>query len=85
MPEQEVGYVDHWFGHLNVAGVKVTAGSIKEGDTLHFKGHTTDFTEKVSSIELEHEHKTAAEPGDDVGIKVTEKVRIHDKVYKVSP
>lgn len=84
MAEQEVGVVDHWYGHLNVVGVKVVEGSIKEGDTLHFKGHTTDFTEKVGSIELEHAHKTEAEPGDAVGIKVAQKCRVHDKVYKVT-
>lgn len=82
--EQEVGFVDHWFGHLNVAGVKVTAGTIKEGDTLHFKGHTTDFQQQIQSIELEHEHKAHAEPGDDVGIKVANRVRVHDKVYKIT-
>lgn len=83
MPEEEVGVVDHWYGHLNVVGVKVTSGTIQEGDVLHYKGHTTDFTETASSIELEHEHKTHAEPGDAVGIKVTQKCRIHDKVFKV--
>lgn len=81
--EKEVGYVDHWFGHLNVAGVKVTDDSIKEGDTLHFKGHTTDFTETIVSIELEHEHMDRANSGDDVGVKVTNRCRVHDKVYKV--
>jgi len=84
MTEQEIGFVDHWYGHLNVAGVKVTAGHIKEGDTLHFKGHTTDFTETANSIELEHKHKTQADVGDAVGVKVSQKVRIHDKVYKVT-
>ena len=84
MTEHEVGIVDHWYGHKNVAGVKVTEGSIKEGDTLHFHGHTTDFTETVSSIELEHYHMAGAKVGDDVGIKVTQRVRVHDKVYKVS-
>jgi putative protease len=84
MTEQQIGFVDHWYGHMNVAGVKVTEGSLKEGDTLHFKGHTTDFTETVNSIELEHEHKTHAEPGDAVGVKVSQKCRLHDKVYKVT-
>lgn len=82
--EVEIGIIDHWFGHINVAGVKVTKGSIKIGDTLHFKGHTTDFQETVESMQLEHGPVEKAKKGDDVGIKVSEKVRSHDKVFKVS-
>jgi len=84
MPEEEVGVVTHWFGHLNVAGIKVTKGSIKVGDTLHYKGHTTDFTEKVASIQDEHKGIAEAKKGADIGIKVTQKARDHDKVFRVT-
>ena len=84
MPEEEVGIVDHWFGHLNVAGVRITNGSIKPGDTLHFKGHTTDFQETIGSVQLEHEDVPEGKAGDDVGIKISQKVRPHDKVFKVT-
>lgn len=85
MTEEEVGFVEHWFGHANVAGIKVTKGSIKVGDTLHFKGHTTDFQEKVASIQIEHASVPEAKKGKDIGIKVSQKVREHDKVFKVLP
>ncbi len=85
MTEEEIGFVEHWFGHINVAGVKVTKGSIKVGDTLHFKGHTSDFEEKVSAIQIEHKTVPEAKKGDDIGIKVSQKVREHDKVFKVIP
>jgi len=85
MAEEEVGIVDHWFGHIDVAGVKVTNGTIKVGDTLHFKGHTTDFQTTVESIQVEHETIDEAKVDDDIGLKVAEKVRKHDKVYKVIP
>lgn len=83
MTEQEVGIVDHWFGHINVAGVRITDGSIRVGDTLHFKGHTTDFEETISSIQSEHHDIPEAKVGDDIGLKISDKVRVHDKVYKV--
>jgi translation elongation factor EF-1alpha len=61
----------------------VTKGSIKNGDTLLFKGHTTDFTEVVSSIEIDNQAVDEANVGDMIGIKVKERVRENDIVYKV--
>lgn len=81
--EEEVGFVEHWFGHASVAGIKITSGSVRVGDTLHFKGHTSDFQEKVGSIQIEHKIVPEAKKGEDIGIKVSQKVREHDKVYKV--
>ncbi len=85
MPEEEVGVVEHWFGHINVAGIKVTKKSIKVGDTLHYKGHTTDFQEQVASIQEEHKSVTEAKKGAEIGIRVGQHVREHDKVFKVTP
>ena len=81
--EQEIGIVKHYYNHLNVAGVTVTRGSLKVGDKIHVKGHTTDFEEKVSALEKDHKTVEEAKPGDDVGIKMVGKCREHDKVYKV--
>ena len=83
MEEQEVGYVSHYFDHLSVAAVEITDGTVEAGDTLHFKGHTTDFQTKVESMQIEHESVSSAKKGDSIGMKVNEKVRIHDKVFKV--
>ena len=82
MEEIEVGKITHYFGHLGVAAIDVT-GEIKVGDTLHIKGHTSDFTEVIESMQVEHASVTVAKPGDKIGIKVKEHTREHDIVYKV--
>ena len=83
MSEIEVGRVEDYFAHIGVVAIVVTAEGIEVGDTLHFKGHTTDFTEKVTSMQVEHKSVEKAPVGSEVGIKVAERVRTHDKVYKV--
>lgn len=79
---QEVGKVVSFYGKIGVAAVEVT-GEIKVGDTLHFKGHTTDFKSAVESMQSENQPVERAGPGDKVGIRVPEKVRDGDRVYKV--
>ena len=83
MKEVEVGVVQDYFAKIGVAAIELTSGSIKVGDTLHFVGHTTDFTDTVKSMQIEHEQVEEAKAGDSVGIKVSDRVRIHDKVFKV--
>jgi putative protease len=78
--EKKLGKVDHFFGHLSVAAIKLTA-PLKVGDVIHIKGHTTDFTQRVDSLQIEHESLTQAKKGDDIGLKVKDKVREHDVVY----
>jgi len=85
MAEMEWGLVTHYFGHLGVAAVKLTGGGLAVGDILHFKGHTTDFAITVESMQLEHAAVQSAAKGDNVGLKVPDHVREHDKVYKVVP
>jgi len=84
MAEQLIGVVDHWYGRINVAGVRLTDGQLNLGDTIHFLGHTTDFTETVQSMQIDHEPVTEAGPGDQVGIKVSDRVRTGDSVYLVT-
>jgi translation initiation factor IF-2 len=81
--EIEVAYVEDYFAHINVVALKVTAEGIHVGDVLHFKGHTTDLIVEVGSMQIEHESVKEAKVGDEVGIKVTDRIRTHDKVYKV--
>lgn len=83
MAEKEIGFVEHFFNHLDVAAIKLTEGGLKVGDTIHIKGHTTDFTETVRSIQIEHESVEEAKKGDDIGVKMEGKCREHDKVYVV--
>ncbi len=83
MKEIEVGRVADYFAHIGVVAIEIAAEGIKVGDTLHFKGHTTDFTCKIESMQIEHDQVEEAGVGADVGIKVKDRVRSHDKVYKV--
>jgi len=85
MPEEEVGKVADYFAKIGVAAIDITQGSLKVGDTIHIKGHTTDFEQPVDSIQIEHQNVEEAKPGDSIGIKVQDKVRDHDIVYKVIP
>ena len=82
MPEDQIAVVVKFFAKPSVAAIKVTSGSIKKGDLLKYKGHTTDFIEEVASIEINNQKVEEAKVGDLVGIKVKERVRENDKVYK---
>ena len=84
MPEEKVGVVNDYFAKVNVAGIDMT-GNLKVGDTIHVKGHTTDFEQVVDSIQVEHEQVTEAKAGDAIGIKVTERCRGGDTVFRVTP
>jgi selenocysteine-specific translation elongation factor len=66
-----------------VAGIDLT-GTAKVGDTIHIKGHTTDLEITIDSMQIEHANVTEAKAGASIGIKVPERVRRGDKIYKVS-
>ena len=80
--EVEVGKVSTFFAKPVVAGIDLTA-KLNAGDRLHIKGHTTDLELTVDSLQIEHETVTSAKAGDAVGIKVPDRVRAGDTVYKV--
>ncbi len=81
MAEKRVGTVTHYFDHLNVAVLSLT-DAIRLGDTLHFQGHSTDFNQEVTSLQIEHKPVDAAKPGEDVAIKVTQRVHPNDAILK---
>ena len=83
MAGQLIGHVTHWYGHNLVAGVHMDEGELREGDVVHILGHTSDVEQAVGSIEIEHQRVDAAHPGEEIGIKVGEHVREHDKVYRL--
>ena len=83
MKEQEIGYISNYFKNINVAIIEMTKGTLETGDTVHFKGKTTDFTTTVSSMQIEHEQVEKVKKNDSLGLKVSEKVRKTDKVFKV--
>ena len=80
---EEAGIITHFFPKVDAAVVKLTKGAISVGDTIVIKGHTSDFKEKVQSIQLDHVPIQDAEKGMEIGLKVKAKVREHDVVYKV--
>ncbi len=81
--EQQVGTVIHYFKRPHVAVVRVTEGVLAVGDEIRFRGHTTDFSEQIKSMEVEHEKVEAAKTGDEVAIEVIERTRVHDRVLKL--
>jgi len=85
MAEQLVGKVTHYFNHVQVAGIEITEGQLTVGDTIHLVGHTSDFSQKVDSMQIEHESVQVAHVGDSIGIRVVDHAREHDKVYRVVP
>jgi len=83
MPEEQVAVIVKFFSKPSVAALEVTNGTIKKGDILRYKGHTTDFLEEISSMEIDNQVVDEVKVGDLVGVKVKERVRENDKVYKV--
>jgi len=83
MAETLIGKVNHWFGKIGVAGVELT-DKLAVGDHIHILGHTTDFDQTVTSMQMMHQDVAEAGAGDDVGIKVRFRARTGDRVYKVT-
>ncbi len=83
MPEKAIGNVSEFFTHPVVAGIELT-GALKAGDKIHIMGHTTDLELTVNSMQINNATVTEAKAGDSVGIKVTDRVRRGDTVYKVT-
>ena len=83
MPEEHVAVVVKFFAKPSVAALEITNGVIRVGDVLRYKGHTTDFTEAVTSMEIDNQAVEEANAGALVGLKVKERVRENDKVYRV--
>jgi translation initiation factor IF-2 len=83
MPETEIGKVMDFFSRPVVAGIDMS-GSLKVGDKIHIKGHTTDLEMTVTSMQINNKNVTEAGKGQSVGIKVPDRVRQGDTVYKVT-
>jgi translation elongation factor EF-1alpha len=80
---KEIGKVTHYFTNIGVGVIELTKGSLKTGDKIRIKGATTDFEQKIASMQIEHEKVEEAKKGQSIGMKVKEHVREHDKVFKV--
>lgn len=82
--EVAVGTVTHYYSHLGVAIIQINNGALKIDDSIHIQGNTTDFTQPVESMELEHQHIERAAPGQIIGLRVKDHVRVHDIVYLIT-
>jgi len=82
MEEKQVGKIDHFFSNISVGMIKLT-DSLKVGDKIHIKGNTSDFTQDISSMQIDRVPAEEAKAGDLISVKVNERVRKDDAVYKV--
>lgn len=82
--EEEIGKITHYFSKINVGVLELSKGKLHVGDTIHIKGHTTDFYQKIESMQVEHRPVDSAQPGEPVGLKVENPVRGNDLVFMVT-
>ena len=82
MKEEKIGRILHFFPHIPAGAIELE-GELAVGDTIHIKGHTTDFTQVVESMQMENKSVEKGERGDDIAIKLKERARSSDTVYKV--
>lgn len=85
MAEKKIGEVVKFFSKPSVAAVKITEGELVIGDSIKFSGYTTDFTDVIKSMEVENKSVQKAVAGDFIGVKVSDRVRPGDEVFKVIP
>lgn len=83
MEKELVGHVIDYFAKIGVAAIDIESGEIRIGDTIQITGHTTDFSQEIESMQIDKEEVDTARAGDSVGIKVEERVRGGDEVYKI--
>ncbi len=85
MTEKRIGEVVKYFSKPSVAAVKIDEGEISVGDSIKYVGHTTDFTDVIKTMEVENKSVEKAVAGDFIGVKVSDRVRPGDEVFKVIP
>jgi putative protease len=85
MPEEKIGLISNFFSKIGVAAITITSGELKVGDTIKVRGSTTDLTQTIDSMEIDRKPVQNAGVGSSVGVKVKERVRPNDLVFKVTP
>ena len=85
MAEEKIGEVVKFFAKPSVAAVKIVSGELKIGDTIKITGHTTDITDTIESMEVNNQKVEKAVPGDYIGVKVPDRIRPGDEVFRVLP
>jgi translation initiation factor IF-2 len=85
MERTKIGEVFHYFGKIGVAAIRLTDGALAVGDTIQVQGPSTDLTQVVETMQIEHASVPRAERGQEVGIRIKDRARERDLVYKVLP
>ena len=80
--EKEIGTVMSYYTNISVAAIRLT-GALKINDQVRIKGNTTDFTQKIASLQINRKEVKSAKKGDEIGIKVIDRVRPNDRIYIV--
>ena len=83
MAEVELGRITHYFSKIGVAAIAIAQDALRLGDTIHVKGHTSDFLVKIDSMQIDGKSVDEAKAGQSIGIRVPQHAREHDVVYKV--
>ena len=83
MVEVEIGKVSHYFSKAGVAAIQITQDTLHVGDVIHVKGHTSDFTQQIDSMQIDNHSVAEAIVGQSIGLRVKDHAREHDMVYKV--
>ncbi len=84
MPEELIGEITHYFGHLSVGVIKVNKGTLKVGDNIHITGHGADFTQTIDSLQVDKQPVAEIKAGEEAGLKLNEKVKEGCKVSLVT-
>jgi hypothetical protein len=84
MAEVEIGKIVHYFSKAGVAAIQITQDVLRVGDTIHVKGHTSDFTQRIDSMQVDNQPVPEAAAGKTIGLRVKEHAREHDLVYKLA-
>lgn len=85
MERVKIGEVFHYFGKIGVAAIRLTDGALAVGDTIQVQGPSTDLTQVVETMQIEHASVPRADRGQEVGIRLKDRARERDLVYKVQP
>ena len=85
MERVKVGEVFHYFGKIGVAAIRLTDGALAVGDTIQVQGPSTNLTQRVEAMQIEHANVARAEQGQEVGVKLGDRARERDLVYRVLP
>jgi putative protease len=80
--ENSIGIITHYFPHVQAAVIKLKA-PLSVGETIKVKGHTTDFTQTITSMQIDRVPVNSAKTGQEIGVLVNSRVRQHDSVYKI--